>query len=163
MKVAQSCPTLYNPMDYPGQNTEVGSLSLLQRIFPIQGLNPGLPHCQRVLYQLSHKGSPWILEWVAYPYSRGSSWPRNRTGVSSIAGRFFTNWAIKEARDLFKKLTSEKSISSSSTWRGHIFSPGEPRKHTIKQTSKQGYINQHWALGLAPECRGLAPDQCLLR
>jgi len=36
----------------------VGSLSLLQRIFPTQGSNPGLPHCRRILYQLSHKGSP---------------------------------------------------------------------------------------------------------
>ena len=42
----------------PGQNTGVGSLSLLQRIFPTQGLNPGLPHCRRILYQQSHKGSP---------------------------------------------------------------------------------------------------------
>ena len=60
MKVAQSCPTLCDPMDSPwnspGQNTGVGSLSLLQRIFPTQGLNPGLPHCWQILYQLSHKG-----------------------------------------------------------------------------------------------------------
>ena len=38
-----------------------------------------------------------ILEWVAVPFSRGSSWPRNWTGVSCIAGRFFINWAIREA------------------------------------------------------------------
>ena len=42
----------------PGQNTGVDSLSLLQGIFPTQGSNPGLPHCRRILYQLSHKGSP---------------------------------------------------------------------------------------------------------
>ena len=42
----------------PGQNTGVGRLSLLQGIFPIQGLNPGLPHCRQILYQLSHQGSP---------------------------------------------------------------------------------------------------------
>ena len=41
--------------------------------------------------------TPRILEWVAYPFFSGSSWPRNRTTVSCIAGRFFTNWAIKEA------------------------------------------------------------------
>ena len=62
-----------------------------------QGLNPGLLHCRRILYQLSHKGSPGILEWVTHPFSRGSSRPRNRTGVSCIAGWFFTNWAIREA------------------------------------------------------------------
>ena len=59
-----------------------------------------LPHCRRILYQLSHQGSPRILEWVAYPLSRGSSLPRNQTGVSCIAGGFFTNWAIREARHL---------------------------------------------------------------
>ena len=37
-----------------------------------------------------------ILEWVAFPFSRASSRPRNRTGVSCIAGRFFTNWVIRE-------------------------------------------------------------------
>ena len=49
---------LYSPWNSPGQNTRVGSLSLLQGIFPTQGLNPGLLHCMRILYQLSHKGSP---------------------------------------------------------------------------------------------------------
>ena len=48
---------LYSPWNYPGQNTGVGSLSLLQGIFPTQGANPGLPHCRRILYQLSHQGS----------------------------------------------------------------------------------------------------------
>ena len=57
---------LYSPWNSPGQNTEVGSLSLLQGIFPTQGLNPSLQHCRWIFYQLSHKGSPRILEWVAY-------------------------------------------------------------------------------------------------
>ena len=52
------CHELYSPWNSPGQNTGVGSLSLLQEIFPTQGLNPGLPHCRQILYQLSHKGSP---------------------------------------------------------------------------------------------------------
>ena len=50
---------LYSPQNSPGQNTGVGSLSFLQGIFPTQGSNPGLLHCRWVLYQLSHKGSPW--------------------------------------------------------------------------------------------------------
>ena len=62
VKVAQSDSLrphgLYNPQNSPGQNIGVGSLSLLQGIFPTQGSNPSLPHCRRVLYQLSHKGSP---------------------------------------------------------------------------------------------------------
>ena len=45
---------LYSPWNSPGQNTGVGSLSLLQGIFPAQGSNPGLPHCRRILYQLSY-------------------------------------------------------------------------------------------------------------
>ena len=80
------------------KNTRVDSLSRLQRIFLTQESNRGLLHCRRILYQLSHKGSPRILEWVAYPFSSGSSQPRNRTGVSCIAGGFFTNRAIREAR-----------------------------------------------------------------
>ena len=83
---------LYSPWNSLGQNTGLGSLSLLQGIFPTQGLNPGLPCCRQILYQLSHKRSARILEWVAYPFSSRSYWPRNRTGVSCIAGRFFTNW-----------------------------------------------------------------------
>ena len=79
VKVCQSWPALCDPMNYlwphelyipwnsPGQNTGVGRLSLLQGIFPTQGLNPGLPHCRQILNQLSHKGnisevtdiSPW--------------------------------------------------------------------------------------------------------
>ena len=85
---------LYSPWNSPSQNTGVGSLSLLQEIFSTQGWNPGLPHCRWILYQLSRKGSPRILEWVAYPFSSGSSRPRNRTGGSCIASRFFTNWAM---------------------------------------------------------------------
>ena len=52
---------LYSPWNSPGQNTGVGSLSLLQGIFPTQGANLGLPHYRQILYQLSHKGS-WYLE-----------------------------------------------------------------------------------------------------
>ena len=91
---------LYSPWNSAGQNTRVGSLSLLQGIFPTQGSNPGLPHCRWILDQLCHNGSPRILEWVAYPFSRGSSQPRNRTRVSCIAGGVFTNWAMREAQGL---------------------------------------------------------------
>ena len=73
------------------KNTGVGGLSLFQQIFPTQGSNPGLLHCRWILYQLSHKGSPRILEWVAYPFSSRSSQPRSQIRVSCIAGGFFTN------------------------------------------------------------------------
>ena len=111
--VSNSLPPhgLYSPWNSPGQNTGVGSLSLLQGIFPSQGSNPGLSHCRRILYQLSHKGSTWILEWVAYPFS--ISRPRNWTGVSFIAGGFFTSWAIREAHvcpDIWWTLTIQFQI-----------------------------------------------------
>ena len=64
---------LYSPRNSPGQNTGVGSLSLFQGIFPTQESNPGLLHYTWILYELSHKGSPRILERVACPFSRGSS------------------------------------------------------------------------------------------
>ena len=85
-----------SPWNSPGQNTGVGKLSFLQGIFPTQRSNPGLLHCRQILYQLSHKGSPRILEWVAYPFSSGSSQTRNQTRVSCIADRFFTNLAIRK-------------------------------------------------------------------
>ena len=80
---------LFCPWEFSGQeywsgkkkkkNTGVGCHAPFQGIFPTQGSNPGFPHCRQILYQLSHQGSWRILEWTAYPFSRGSSWPRNRT------------------------------------------------------------------------------------
>ena len=63
-EVTQSCPTLCNPMDYSLPGSSVHG------IFQAR-----------------------TLEWTAISFSRGSSQPRNRTQVSSTAGRFFTNWA----------------------------------------------------------------------
>ena len=70
--VAQSCPTLCDPMDsslqqalcpwdFLGKSTEVGCHFLLQGIFPTQASNPGLPHCRQMLYHLSHQGSPIFI------------------------------------------------------------------------------------------------------
>ena len=67
-EVAQLCSTLCDPMDSPctkllrpwdflGKSTGVGCHFLFQGIFPIQGSNPGLPHCRQMLYRLRHQGS----------------------------------------------------------------------------------------------------------
>ena len=75
--VAQSCPTLCDPMDCSpsgtsihgdssGKNTGVGCRGLLQEIFPTQGSNPGLQHCRWILYHLSHNGSP---RTISVPFS----------------------------------------------------------------------------------------------
>ena len=119
--VTQARP-IYDPMycspqsssvhgDSPGRNTDVGCHTLLQRIFPIQGSNPGLPHCRQIIYCQSHQGSPRVLEWVAYPFSRGSSRPRNWTRVSCIVGRFFTNWARREPGIKPTRSASEGEVS----------------------------------------------------
>ena len=121
----------------PGQNTGVGSLSLLQGIFPTQKSNPGLLHCKRILYQLSHRGSPRILEWVAYPFSSRCSQPRNSTGVFCIAGGFFTNWAMREAVIRWVSLHHNKMIQGQ-------------RQRVMKATTKKWQIV--WKL--PTKCKG---------
>ena len=64
---------LYSPRNFPDQNTGVGSLSLLQGIFPNQKSNPGLLHSSQLLYQLSHQGGPdkaWQVK-VTWPRAYG--------------------------------------------------------------------------------------------
>ena len=102
VKAAQLCLTLCDPMNYTvhgflhAKILEWVAVPLHQGIFPTQGLNPDLPCWGRILYQLSHHGSPLrILEWVAYPFSSGSSWPRNRTRVFHTAGGFITSSATE--------------------------------------------------------------------
>ena len=74
-------PIHCSPWDSPGQNTGIGSRSLLQWVYPTQGSNPGLPPCRQILYHLSHQGSPGVLEWVAYPFSSRSSWQVSNWGL----------------------------------------------------------------------------------
>ena len=68
VKVAQSCLTLCDPMDYiqsmESSRPEYRSryLSLLQEIFSTQGSNTGLPNCRQILYQLSLRGSPVVAD-----------------------------------------------------------------------------------------------------
>ena len=90
-----STPVSFLHGDAPGKNTELGCHPLLQGIFPTLGFNLALPCCRQIFYPLSPQGSPRILEWVAYLFSRGTSQLRNGTGVSCIAGKFFTSWATQ--------------------------------------------------------------------
>ena len=75
---------LYSPWNSPGQNTGVGRLFLLQRVFPIEGLSPGLLYCRWIVYQLSHRGSPRTLEWVAFPFSRDLPDPGIKPGSPAL-------------------------------------------------------------------------------
>ena len=54
---------LYSSCNSPGRNIAVGSLSLLQGVFPTQGSNPGPPHCRQNPYQLSHNGRGVFRFW----------------------------------------------------------------------------------------------------
>ena len=93
MNLSESCSVmsnslgphgLYSPWNSLGQNTGVDSLSLLQGIFPTQRSNSGLLHSRQILYQLSHKGSPGILGWVAYPFSSGLPNPGIELGSPAL-------------------------------------------------------------------------------
>ena len=75
----------------------MGSLSLLQGIFPTQVSCIADGFFTEAKRKLRQKGSPRRLEWITHPFSRGSAQPRNLTGVSCISGRFFTNQATREA------------------------------------------------------------------
>ena len=75
--------------DSPGKSTGVGCHALLQVILPTRGSNPGLPHCRWILNCLNYQRSSRIREWAAYPFSKGTSPPRDQTKVSCIAGRVF--------------------------------------------------------------------------
>ena len=69
MLVAQSCPTLYNPMEHNPPGSSVHGILQAE-----------------------------VLRWVAMPFSRGSSWSKDRTQVSCTEGGFFTTWATREAK-----------------------------------------------------------------
>ena len=162
--VFQLCPTLCDSLDCsppgssvhedsPGKNTKVGCHALLQGTFPTQRSNPGLPHCRWILSHLGCQGSPRILEWVAYPFSRGSSWPRNRTGVSCIAGSFFTSWAV---------LSHWSEVKGNSLSRVLLCDPTDYIVHGILQArmldwvaipfSRGSFPTQGWNPGLS-HCR----------
>ena len=92
--------------DFPRCNTTVDStyqgdsLKMTSSIPVFQPrTNPDLPHCRQILYWLSYQGKPKNtgVGSLSHLSSRRSSWPRNQTGVSCIAGRFFTSWATREA------------------------------------------------------------------
>ena len=91
-EATQSCPTLHDPMDcsLPGSSAHgIFQARVLEWGAIAFSLLTSRIHCGQILYQLSHKGSPRILEWVAYTFSSRSSQPRDQTGISCIAGIFF--------------------------------------------------------------------------
>ena len=114
----------YNPPgssvygDSPTKNTGVGHHAPLQGIFPTQGSNQGLPHYSWILYQLSYQRSPRILVWIACPYCRGSSWPRDWTRVRPILYQLSYPGSPFLSMSYYKK--KKKKVSKD--WREDILS-----------------------------------------
>ena len=127
-------PRLFPPWDFPGKSTGMGCHFLLQGIFPTQGLNPGLPHCRKILYRLSHQGSPIISLKVKVkvdsrsvvsdflqPHCPYSPWncPGQKTGVGSLSllqGVFPTqrsNPGFPHCRRIFYQLNHKGSCKKS--------------------------------------------------
>ena len=109
--VAQSFPTLCNPMDCspsgssvnedsPGKNTGVGCHASSRASSQPRYQTQVSCIAGGFFTNWAIREAPRILEWVSIPFSRGSSQPRDWTGVSCIAGRFFTSWAMREAHAL---------------------------------------------------------------
>ena len=143
VKVGQLCPTLCDPMDcsspasflcpwvFSRQEYWSGLLCPPSGDLPNPGIKPWSPTLQQILYHLSHQRSPRILEWVAYPFSRASSCPRNWTRASCIAGRFFTSWATREVHAHKKSKRNKISPSYSSTDTGTVHSQQRITPHTL--------------------------------
>ena len=91
------------PWDSPGQNTGVGSHSLLQGIFPTQGLNPHLLRCRQILHHLSHQGSPTCPEpnviGKRQEAGQGSRWCLKEKGRGSL-------WCLELLSDVMPRITS---------------------------------------------------------
>ena len=96
--------------------------------------------CLQANSLLSHKGSPRILEWVAYPFSRASSWPRNQTGVSCFAGGFFPSWAIREAL-IYYQFSSVTQLCLTLSYPMDCSTPGFPVHHQLPELT-QTHVHQ---------------------
>ena len=108
---------LYHPWNFPHQNTGVGSLSLLQVIFPTKGLNPGLPHCRQTLYPLSQ--SALCIRWPYYwSFSFNISPSNEHPGLIS----FRMDWLdLLAVQGTLKSLLQHHSSKASILWRSVFF------------------------------------------
>ena len=131
---------LYSLWSSSGQNTGVGCRSLLQGIFPTQGLNPGLLHCRKILYQLSHQGSPsyitymnvkslnrvqlfatlWIVPYQAPP-SMGFSGKNTGMGCQSLLQGIFLTQGLNPGLLHCRQTLNHLSHQGSHIWCKNMF------------------------------------------
>ena len=125
-KVVQSCLTLWDPMNCSRQGSSVRGILQAR-----------------------------MLEWVAIPFSRGSSWPRNWTWVSCIAGKFFTIWATREANNIVYLILNKKS------WLiGKDYDAGRDWGQEEKGTTEDEMVGwHHWLDGRESEWTPGAGDR----
>ena len=140
----------------------MSSCSLLQGIFPTQGLNPGLLHCWQIFYQLNYQGSSRVLELVVYPFFSRSSQLRNWTGVFCIAGGFLYQLSYQGSpntvQDYFPNCSS--FIVSFTVCAGSVVSDsfGTPWAVACQAPVCMGFSRQEYWRGLPFPTSGDLPE-----
>ena len=114
---------LYSPWTCPGQNTGMGSLSLLQEIFPTQGSNPGLPNCRRILHQLNHHGS--LHNWALIKSQNVISWATSSRSGTGLLMTYSSCYGIP----------GPNSGDRKRRWELHIFSRNFQIQFTLQDLS----------------------------
>ena len=129
MKVAQLCPTLcdltdYSPWNSPGQNTGVGSLSLLQGIFPTQGSNPGLPCGSAGKESTCNAGDLGLIPGLGKSPGEGKGYPFQYSGLENSMDCIVHGVAKSQTRlstviNYFRQKSSMNVKTSSNIWRNY--------------------------------------------
>ena len=139
---------LYSPWNAPGQNTGVGSLSLLQGILSTQESNRGLLHCRRILYQLSYQESSEMKLSgfsLKYPgiflglYSRKLLWPQSFAGIS------LRTWLVLVLNYAFSELTCSLFSITSHYPLSQAFKGYSDNNHRVMELGIGSYLKGHLA------------------
>ena len=148
---------LYSPWNSLGQNTGVSSRSLLQGIFPMQGLNPGLPHCRGICYRLSHQGEISLLPQVFLDFLLFLQiWPWNtewsRTKTNRVLPRKCTGHS-KHPFPTTQEKTLHMDITRWSTPKSDWWYSLQPKMEKLYTVSKNKTRSWLWIRPLTPYCQ----------
>ena len=145
---------------FPGQNTGVGCHALLQRIFPTQGSNPGLPRCRQVLYRLSFRAR--ASHFSGFSTCCGAQAPEHVSFRSCDAGTqwFRSMWDLPRADTefMYPALAGRFLITGP---------PGKSKEKPFSSNRASSHLSQHPFHGWTPTVCGLCsfhswfPLQCL--